>query len=172
MAKQNELQEAIGRNDYARVEELVAAGRKLTIDQANDWLSHALAGGPTGGPPDFRQAKLALRAGADVNHESETAMGGNITEFDTLLTDFAASGNLEVVKFLVDNGADVNAVRYSINDNWEEDSDDPDEDEPPKEDVQTPLSMAAREGKRDVYDYLWPLTVRKHQKNAEKLKTW
>src|SRR5215218_2931685 len=172
MAQQDEVQEAIGRNDFARVEALVAAGTKLTPDQAYDWLSSALAGGPAGGPPDFRQARLALAAGADVNHVNETAMGGNVTEFDTMLNVFAADGNLEVVKFLVENGADVNATRYNVDDYWEEDSDDPDEDEPPREDEQTPLSMAAREGKREVYEYLWPLTARKHRKNAEKLKTW
>jgi hypothetical protein len=167
MAQQDELAEAIGRNDYARVEALFAAGAKFTPDQAFDWLFNAL-----GGTPDFRQAKLALAAGADVNHAYEIAMGGDITEFETLLTTFAADGRLEVVKFLVENGADVNAVRYNVDDYWEEDSDDPDEDEPPKEDEQPPLSVAARGGKREVYGYLWPLTAPEHRKSGVKLKTW
>jgi hypothetical protein len=120
----------------------------------------------------LRQAHLALAAGADVNHVAEIVEGGNQTSHLTPLGTAAASGDLDAVRFLIEAGADVNGISYTVDDYWEEDSDDPEAHEPPKQEVLTALGMAAREGHRNVYEHLWPLTPPAQRAQAEALKTW
>jgi ankyrin repeat protein len=167
--KLTEVEKAMQSNDYAKVESLVAAGTKLKTAEANEWLWYALFTSPAA--PDLRAAKLALKAGADPNYESDITQGGNQTDYLTLLSTAAATGHLDTVKFLLEAGANPNAPSYTVSDYWEQDQD-PEDEEPEKENQKSPLQFAAEEGKQEVYNLLHPLTSLEHRAQAEKLKTW
>ncbi len=87
------------------------------------------------------------------NYESETdnRFIDNIWYLDdegiTILMMLAGAGNLEFVKFLVEEGANINTVGYHGD---------------------FALEIAAREGWQDIFEYLFPLTCEKLQQAALK----
>ncbi|NEP45340.1 MAG: hypothetical protein F6K35_41430, partial [Okeania sp. SIO2H7] len=81
---------------------------------------------------------LIIDAGIDLNSTLENGK--------TLLMHTAAAGAIDTVKFLVENGADANVIRRG----------------------ECALESAARLGRKEVYEYLAPLTSPELRAKAEK----
>lgn len=97
-----------------------------------DSISDAIEAG------DLSQIKMIISQGFDVNSRLDEDGG-------TALMLAAMGGKTEIVKYLVEIGADVNATAIS----------------------DFALSCAALEGHREIYEYLYPLTSLELQIIAE-----
>jgi len=165
-----ELFEAIEQRNIVKINQIAASGFDLNQYKTNPWgtplhkavsrsypeiVSALLKAGayPHGGllshfdwwyPGEkyldwFTILELLIQANIDLNYRME--------ENYTILMRAASAGTLDVVKLLVTSGADVNLIDRTGD---------------------CALTNAARREKKEVYDYLFPLTFRVFQIKAQK----
>ncbi len=162
---QSSLHNAIEAGDIQNVQKLIKDG--VDIHEIGDWgctpLEHAVELG------HFEIVQVLLKAGVDfyfVNSyplsiavensrldivsafiNSGADINIKLESDQTVLMDASGESNLETVKFLVEKGADVNAIR---------------------EDGFSAIMIAAILGRKEIFDYLAPLTSNKLFEQAVK----